>query len=272
MPELPEVETVVRGLKKSLTQERILRLELSDKSFRLPYPKTFKNDVQNAEIKQVYRRAKYIIIELGNNKNIIIHLGMSGKVLVGDNIPPKKHDHARFFLASGKQFVFNDPRRFGLITLVDVSKPNWGEIFGDLGIEPLSEALSGESLKSLIGKSNLAIKLFIMDAKRVVGIGNIYASEILYRTKISPLKPAQLLTLTQCNALSNNIKDVLNEAIVSGGSTLRDYVQSSGGLGYFQHKFLVYGKTDQPCQKCAYVIKKIVMQGRSTFYCPNCQK
>jgi formamidopyrimidine-DNA glycosylase len=272
MPELPEVETVVRGLKKSLLDENIETLELSNKSFRVAYPKDFILRVRNAVIKNIRRQAKYIIIELNNASNIIIHLGMSGRVQVGNHIAVKNHDHARFHFYSGKQLVFNDPRRFGLITLLSNNELATHSLFLNLGIEPLTSDLNAQALKTLSAGSRIAIKLFLMDARRIVGIGNIYASEILFRSKINPQKLVNCLNLLEWKRISQYTKVVLNEAIESGGSTLRDYVQSSGDIGYFQHKFQIYGKTNQPCLECGAKINRIVMAGRSTFFCSECQK
>ena len=272
MPELPEVETVVRGLKASIANEVIKTLELSNKSFRIPYPKDFIAQITGAKVKDIHRRAKYIIIELNNAKSIIIHLGMSGKVLVGDKLVAKNHDHARFSFVSGQQLVFNDPRRFGLITLVNSHELDKHILLANLGIEPLTDALNAKELQKLVASCKLAIKLFLMDGTKIVGLGNIYASEILFRSNVDPRKPANCLNTDECKEICRNIKAVLNEAIASGGSTLRDYVQSSGSMGYFQHKFLVYGKENQPCVSCTTPIQKISMGGRSTFFCPNCQQ
>lgn len=272
MPELPEVETVVRGLKGSIVNEVIETLELSNKFFRVPYPIDFISQVTGAKVKNIHRKAKYILIDLSNSRHIIIHLGMSGKILVGRNLTVKIHDHARFSFISGKQLVFNDPRRFGLITLINSQELDKHNLFVNLGIEPLTKAFNVLELQKLVANCRLAIKLFLMDATRIVGIGNIYANEILFRSNINPQKPANSLDTEECKKICQNTKAVLNEAIASGGSTLKDYVQSSGNTGYFQHKFLVYGKEDQPCIKCATKIQKTVMGGRSTFYCPGCQK
>ena len=272
MPELPEVETVVRGLKSSLIGEVIKSLVMSGKKFRYPYPADFEAMISGSKILDIKRRAKYIFIELENLKTIVIHLGMSGKVLVGSNLPNLKHDHAYFEFESNIQLKFNDARRFGLITLIATNETNNHPLIVNQGAEPLEESFDDKYLSQLLVKRTLPIKLALMDNKIVVGVGNIYASELLFRSQIHPLTPANILSQSQIKLIVNNIKTVLLEAIESGGSTLRDYVRSSGDMGYFQHKFNVYGKTGKPCITCKTTIEKIVMGGRSTFFCPNCQK
>jgi formamidopyrimidine-DNA glycosylase len=230
--------------------------------------------LQGRKITAIARRAKYILITLDDNTVIIAHLGMSGKMIVHDNFQNehKPHDHAIFRFDDGKEVVFNDPRRFGLITFSDTANLNKHKLIANLGLEPLEAEFDGKILHELLKNKSAPIKSTIMDASLVVGVGNIYACEALLRSCISPLKPSNKITLDKCKELAKNIKDVLSEAIESGGSTLRDYVQSSGDSGYFQHKFKVYGREGEPCVNCKTTIKRIKQAGRSTFYCENCQK
>ncbi len=272
MPELPEVETVVRGIKGALIGQQIKSLTLSGKNFRFPYPEDFELRIIGDKIVDVKRRAKYILIYLENDKCIVIHLGMSGKLLVGKNLVPAKHDHAIFEFHSCLQMKFNDPRRFGLITLLDSNLILKHSLFQNQGVEPLEKGFNSQYFYDLIQRRKIAIKLLLMDNKAIVGIGNIYASEILYKSLIHPMIPANVLNIVQCQSIVSNIKSVLLEAIDSGGSTLRDYVRSNGDIGYFQHKFMVYGKNKKPCINCGTLISKIIMGGRATFFCAQCQK
>lgn len=272
MPELPEVETVVRGLKESIIGQIIESLVMSGKSFRYPYPADFEEQIQGASITDVKRRAKYILIELNNSKTILIHLGMSGKILVGHNLPQAKHDHADLEFVSKIQLKFNDARRFGLITILETINVKNYPLIKSQGFEPLEESFNHEYFFPLLQRRKTPIKLMLMDNVAVVGVGNIYASELLFRSKIHPSTPSNAITVGQSRLIVSSIKTVLLEAIESGGSTLRDFVRSSGDMGYFQHKFHVYGKAGKPCAVCSVPIEKIVIGGRSAFYCPNCQK
>lgn len=272
MPELPEVETVVRGLKQSLIGQVIKNLSLSGKKFRYPYPSNFSEQIIGTKIINIKRRAKYILIELENLKTIIIHLGMSGKVLVGESLNNAKHDHADFEFQSGLKLKFNDARRFGLVTLVATEEVECHKLIVDQGLEPLEKTFDHDYLYENLQKRKQPIKLALMDNKIVVGVGNIYASELLFRSGIHPIVPSNALNLEQVKIIVNNIKVVLLEAIESGGSTLRDYVRSSGDMGYFQHKFKVYARANKPCISCETLIEKTVIGGRSAFFCSKCQK
>jgi formamidopyrimidine-DNA glycosylase len=274
MPELPEVETVCRGLAKSILDKKIVNAENLRPNLRIPFPSNFSAHLKNKTIIGIKRRAKYILITLDDQSVIIAHLGMSGKMVVHDNFQNMRqlHDHAIFQFENGKEVVFNDPRRFGLITFSDTANLANHKLIVNLGVEPLEEGFNDAVLYELLHKKSTPVKLAIMDASLVVGVGNIYACEALFRSKISPLKKSSELTKAQCKALAQNIKDVLNEAIIAGGSTLRDYVQASGDSGYFQHKFKVYGREGEACITCKKEIKRIKQSGRSTFYCENCQK
>jgi formamidopyrimidine-DNA glycosylase len=274
MPELPEVETVCRGLSQNILDRKIVHAENLRPNLRIPFPENFSAHLQNKIVKSIKRRAKYILITLDDDSIIIAHLGMSGKMVVYDNFQNARqtHDHAIFKFDNGKEVVFNDPRRFGLITFSDTTNLERHKLIANLGLEPLEDSFNGSALHKILHKKSTPIKTTIMDASLVVGVGNIYACEALFRSTISPLKKSSELTLQNCEFLANNIKNVLSEAIIAGGSTLRDYVQASGDSGYFQHKFKVYGRDGEACVICKNEVARIKQAGRSTFYCPNCQK
>jgi formamidopyrimidine-DNA glycosylase len=272
MPELPEVETVKRSLEKQVLNRVIEKVYISDKRLREPYPKGLQNILKGREITKIERRSKYLLIDVGA-EYLVVHLGMSGKILYQNkNYKLQKHDHFILYFEDASLMVFNDARRFGVVDLVKKNKLNQHKLFKHLGIEPLTKDFDGKYLKEKLQNKNIAIKQAIMDAKNLVGVGNIYASESLFRTNINPKTSAKDISLKKLDDLSKNIQIVLKEAIKSGGSTLRDYVRSDGDIGYFQHSFKVYGRENQPCFYCSTSIKRIVQKGRSTFYCPNCQK
>lgn len=274
MPELPEVETVKRGLEKQIIGKIIGKVLTSDKRLRFEYPKGLEKSLLGQKIYALKRRSKYILIELTNDKILIMHLGMSGKILFKDKSYKKldKHDHFILKFTDDDQIIFNDPRRFGLVDIVESKKLDSHKLFKDLGIEPLTAEFNGKHLKDIFRNKEQPIKLAIMDSHNLVGVGNIYASEALFRTKLNPKISAGKIKLEKLDELTENIKIVLKEAIKSGGSTLRDYVRSDGDVGYFQHSFKVYGRENQPCFTCKTPLKKITQQGRSTYFCPNCQK
>ncbi len=273
MPELPEVETVKRGLETQIVGKAIKEIFTSDKRLRMEYPKNLASSLKNRKILKLDRRSKYILIEIFGGETLVIHLGMSGRILFKEKAHKKeKHDHFIVKFTDDTQIIFNDPRRFGLVTLIKNEEINSHKLFKDLGIEPLTKGFNGGYLQNVFKNKNLPIKQAIMDSHNLVGVGNIYASEALFRTKIDPKKPASKIARKNLDMLSENIKKVLLEAIKSGGSTLRDYVRSDGDVGYFQHSFKVYGRENQPCFSCQTALKKIVQQGRSTYFCPECQK
>lgn len=272
MPELPEVETIVKGLRQNIIKDTIINVKFSCKQLRQPYPKNIIKNITNARIERVYRKAKYIMIELDNNYHIVIHLGMSGRLLVGTDLPKQKHDHAFLRLKSSKQMVLNDPRRFGLFTIMDKHQLANTKLFKKLGVEPLSSDFTTKYFYKITKKSKTPIKSIIMNAKYIVGVGNIYASESLFRSRIHPLRPGFSLSLAELKRLTSSIQTILKHAIKAGGSTLKDYVHSNGDIGYFQHYFKVYGKNKKECPTCSSIIEIIRIAGRSTFFCPKCQK
>lgn len=274
MPELPEVETVRTGLEKSLKGKVIKKTTLRRKNLRIPFPKNLSKNLEGRRIINIRRRAKYLIIELDNENALIMHLGMSGKILVKNSKPENlnKHDHVIIEFNGGKTLIYNDARRFGLVTLCKKTELEKHKLLSALGPEPLSNEFNEVVLFNSLKKKTAPIKNVIMDSHVVVGVGNIYACESLFRSGISPIKKACDVPKKKVSELVKNIRDVLNEAIASGGSTLRDYVRSTGDSGYFQHKFQVYGREGKACFACHKPIKRIKQQGRSTFYCPNCQR
>lgn len=279
MPELPEVETVCRGLSPLLVGQVIARADVRRKDLRKPFPRGLKTRLQSAKIRQIARRAKYILIHLDTHDVLVIHLGMSGRVVVYPaSYQPLTHDHFILHLANGLQVVLNDPRRFGLVDLVAADALDSHGLFAHLGPEPLPRSFSGRVLASGLQGRTTAIKQAIMDQTVVVGVGNIYASEALFMAGIHPEVPAGALTPAQYEALAAAIKIVLRQAIKAGGSTLRDHRQANGEGGYFQHQFRVYDRAGSPCPRCQggghkkAPIARIMQGGRASFYCPRCQR
>jgi len=272
MPELPEVETVCRGLENNIIGKKIASVFIGDKKLRLPFPKNFSADLKNKTVISVKRRARYIIIELDRELNILIHLGMTGKIIYQTKLPNlTTHDHCLIFFSDKTAIIYNDTRRFGLIDLVETAEIKNHKMIKNLGPEPLSKEFNAKYLQSKLKNKQINIKTAMMNNKIVVGVGNIYINESLFQTAISPLKTAGSLKLDQLDKLIMNIQKILKKAIKLGGSTLRDYVNSNGDAGGFQFNFNVYGRAGQKCVVCDGIIKKIKQNGRSSFYCPKCQ-
>lgn len=272
MPELPEVETVRRGLEKEIEGLRIEAVKLHRKDIRTPFPPRFTERLKDAVIKQVKRRAKYLLLELDSEETLIIHLGMSGRLLVREQgkFAHQKHDHVEMKLSKGKELVFNDARRFGLMDIAETAEIKSHSLFTHLGPEPLEKAFSPAYLAQQLSRRNVAIKPVLMIQEVVVGVGNIYASEALFRVGIHPETQAKDCAEKSAEIIEA-IRIVLKDAIKSGGSTLRNYARESGEIGYFQHHFQVYGRTGKPCYVCKNNILQIVQAGRSSFFCPHCQ-
>ena len=276
MPELPEVETVCRGLEKVLPGHVIRAVKLNRDGMRTPFPPAL-GKIANVKITAIDRRAKYILIRMGNAQTLIVHLGMSGRMVIHDEnkkYVADKHDHMILLMDNGVSIVLNDPRRFGLADLVETKVWERHRLFAHLGPEPLEKEFNEKYLASKLKSKKIAIKLAIMDQQLVVGVGNIYASEALFAAGIDPRRAASAVTDIELKKLVTSIKDVLKKAIKAGGSSLRDYVQTDGELGYFQHQFTVYDKEGDKCKGCTCNIKKtggvqrITQGARSTFYCP----
>ena len=273
MPELPEVETVKRGLETALTQAVISGVTLKRSNLRTPFPKDFAKKLSGRKITAIKRRAKYLLFYFDNDLVLIAHLGMTGRFSVhkSDNNELSTHDHVIFDFTDGRQLIYNDPRRFGLMELCSRHELEQHKLFAHLAPEPLEEKFTPAYLQKSLSKRESPIKPTIMDQKIVVGVGNIYANEALFMAGISPLKPANAIS-KKIPELISCIHNVLNDAIKAGGSTLKDFAHVSGESGYFQHSFHVYGKGGKACSKCESAIISIRQAGRATFYCPKCQK
>jgi formamidopyrimidine-DNA glycosylase len=277
MPELPEVETVVRGLASALTGKRLARLELARPDLRSAFPKGLAQRLENRRIERFSRRAKYILMEVEGGGVLILHLGMSGRLIIappGKAPPRDKHDHAVFHFEDGTELRFNDARRFGLLDYAEAADLAAHARFKLLGPEPLSNAFNGPALALLLKGKKTSIKAALLDQRLVAGLGNIYVCEALFGAGLSPRRLAHTVQADRAERLAMAIRDVLTRAIAAGGSSLRDYVQTSGELGYFQHHWAVYGKEGEPCPgcDCGKGIKRIVQGGRSTFYCAKRQR
>jgi len=271
MPELPEVETTCRGIAPSLVGRRVERVVVRERRLRWPVPRGLEGRLTGRAITSVRRRAKYLLIgtEAGT---LIAHLGMSGSLRVLDqDAPTIAHDHVDIVLDSGRCLRFNDPRRFGCLLWVE-GDPTRHALLAGLGPEPLEEGFGGDYLWSRARGRRVAIKLFIMNAQVVVGVGNIYASEALFRAGIRPSTPACRVSRQRMQALAAAISDVLGEAIKVGGTTLRDYVNPDGLPGYFRQRLFVYERAGEPCRRCRTPIRQVVQGQRSTYYCPRCQQ
>jgi formamidopyrimidine-DNA glycosylase len=274
MPELPEVETVVRGLKPHLEGRVLAGATLRRDAIRTPIPRDFAARVAGQRIEAVERRAKYVWIRLAGGDVVIVHLGMSGRlVLLPAHIPNAgPHDHVDFTIKDGPTIRFTDPRRFGVIDLLRADQLADDKRFKDLGPEPLDAAFDAQVLAAALAGSKAPLKAALLDQRNVAGLGNIYVCEALFRSGLSPKRKAGTVKCDKLDALCVAIKDTLAEAIAAGGSSARDYVQASGELGWFQHRWRVYDREDADCTVCAKKVKRIVQSGRSTFYCPNCQR
>lgn len=271
MPELPEVETVRCGIAPHVCGKTIARILVRDGRLRRPVPADLPSRFQGALIHQVQRRAKYLLFDTDMGW-LLLHLGMSGSLrLVDAACPAQKHDHVDIMLDDGRVLRFCDPRRFGLL-LWTIDDPESHPLLNNLGPEPLSEAFTADTLWRASRQRVLSIKSFIMDSRIVVGVGNIYASESLFRARIRPDRAAGTLKKTECTRLVAAIKAVLAEAIAAGGTTLRDFVDGSGRPGYFRIQLQVYGRDGQPCPQCGQPLSSARIGQRSSFFCRCCQK
>jgi formamidopyrimidine-DNA glycosylase len=274
MPELPEVETIRRGLERVLVGQTVCQIKIRETRLRRPVnvPR-LKKWITGQRVRALSRRAKYLLCEMENHAHLVVHLGMSGRLLYCEKkLPLQKHDHVRFVFNNGHELRFCDPRRFGLIDAVPPQKLPEYVHFRNLGPEPLSPDFTTDYLRARAEKLSRPIKNFIMDAAVVVGVGNIYTSESLFRAGIHPKKPSGTLRLPEWKKLAQKIRETLELAIATGGTTLNDFYNSDGGMGYFQQHLMVYDRAGEPCYICASKIKRIVQAGRSSFYCPRCQK
>ena len=279
MPELPEVETVMRGLAARLEGRIIVRAQVNRPDLRWPMPKDLAARLTGARVENFRRRAKYILMRLEGGDSLLLHLGMSGRMLIGPNRPNQEtaHEHVVLETDEGWRVGFVDPRRFGSIDLVRTDAEEHHKLLADLGPEPLGDDFSVQSLSEALAGRKTPIKSALLDQKNVAGLGNIYVCEALFRARISPQRMAHTIPGARAKRLVPEIKATLNEAIAAGGSSLRDYVQTNGELGYFQHAWKVYGRENEPCPGCpggtaCQGVKRIVQSGRSTFYCPRVQR
>ncbi|MBL4928363.1 bifunctional DNA-formamidopyrimidine glycosylase/DNA-(apurinic or apyrimidinic site) lyase [Fuscibacter oryzae] len=283
MPELPEVETVRRGLLPVMEGRVISRAEVNRDGLRFPFPARMSARLTGATVLGLRRRSKYILADLSTDETLLIHLGMSGRMLISgaqlgqfhhDHPAPQKHDHVVLTMEGGGRVTFNDARRFGAMDLMATEAEASHPLLASLGPEPFGNEFSPEYLvRRLAGKAT-PVKSALLDQHVVAGLGNIYVSEVLHRAAISPLRLARDLTSRESGALVPLIRDVLGEAIEAGGSSLRDYRQADGELGYFQHNFRVYDREGTPCPTpgCTGTITRTVQAGRSSFHCPDCQR
>lgn len=274
MPELPEVETVCRGLAGRLLGRRVTHVDVRRPDLRIPLPTDFAARLKGRRIESIKRRGKYMLIVLDDAQVVIAHLGMSGRMTIGDWAPQGPHDHLVFSFDDGCFLTYADHRRFGLMTLSDDRSWPDHRFFADMGPEPLEDAFDGPALGQRLAGKHTPIKAALLDQRVVAGLGNIYVCEALYHAGLSPRRQAHTVQGVRAGRLAAAIKQVLEAAIAAGGSTLRDYAQSSGELGYFQHQFAVYDREGQPCPSCdcPYTVKRMVQSNRSTYYCAKRQR
>lgn len=296
MPELPEVETVRRGLAPAMEGAHIRQVRLNRENLRFAFPKNFVATLEGARIKALSRRAKYLLCELNNGHTVIMHLGMSGSFrLIEDKAASTpggfhlarsdaaKHDHVEFHLVNGDRnllIVYNDPRRFGFMDLVPTEQLHESRFLAGLGAEPTGNSFNADIIATMFSGKTAPLKAALLDQRLIAGLGNIYVCEALWRSELSPRKPAGRIVnrngsaSKKCDLLATAVREVIAEAIEAGGSTLRDHRLADGSLGYFQHSFQVYDREGDDCAKpgCKGTIRRIVQSGRSTFYCPQCQR
>ena len=293
MPELPEVETVRRGLQPAMEGSRIVKAETRRKDLRFPFQKDFIARLEGQTVTGLGRRAKYLMADLGSGDVLLMHLGMSGSFRVlggpGSDTPgqfhhprgdDRAHDHVVFHMSSGASVVFNDPRRFGYMKIIARNALEHEPLLKGLGPEPLGNEFDAAMLAHACASKKTSLKAALLDQRVVAGLGNIYVCEALYRSHLSPRRLAATLSTKKAEPteharrLVGSIHDVLNQAIKAGGSSLRDHRQTSGELGYFQHAFQVYDREGEKCQTagCSGIVRRFVQNGRATFWCPKCQK
>ena len=283
MPELPEVETIMRGISPFLEGATIKKIKLNRADLRWPFPENFASRVKQAKVLNLKRRSKYILIDLSTGETLLIHLGMSGKILVSDSkignyfyesSKLANHDHVIFELNDGTIITYNDPRRFGAMDLAKTYDLNNHKFLEKLGPEPLGNKFNSDYLKFKLSKKESPIKNVLLNQSVVAGLGNIYVCEALFMSGISPKKIASKISKNKCAELVQNIRAILISAIEAGGSSLKDFTDIQGNLGYFQFEFYVYGRENEYCKTtdCDRKIKRISQSGRSSFYCPYCQR
>lgn len=283
MPELPEVETVRRGLAPVMEGGTIARAEVNRPDLRWPFPDRMAERLAGQRVTALRRRSKYILADLASGETLLIHLGMSGRMLISgdaqgrfvhDHPAPEKHDHVVLHMADGARITFNDPRRFGAMDLLPTDGAEAHPLLAVLGPEPLGNGFHEEYFVAALKARTMPAKSALLDQRIVAGLGNIYVCEALFRAGISPKRRVNNLSSARIASLVPIIRDVLGDAIAAGGSSLRDFRQADGELGYFQHSFDVYDREGQPCRRpgCDGIVARVVQSGRSSFYCPRCQR
>ncbi len=281
MPELPEVETVRAGLAPVLEGRVILGARANRADLRFPLPEGFAARLTGARVMALRRRSKYLLADLAGGETLLVHLGMTGRILVSGaqvgafihaHPAPARHDHVVLEIEGGARVTYNDPRRFGAMDLLDTAAAEAHPLLAGLGPEPLGNGFSEGYLAARLAGRKAPVKAALLDQRIVAGLGNIYVCEALHRAGVSPLAPAGAVGPRRLARLVAAIRAVLAEAIAAGGSSLRDYRQADGGLGYFQHAFRVYGRESAPCPACGTPVRRIVQAGRSTWFCPRCQR
>lgn len=277
MPELPEVETIKNTVAKTLLGAKIAKVTVRQRQFRQNVPEDFEKRIEGATVIALKRIAKYMLVELDNGQTIIWHFGMSGKIKIESILPNQldKHDHIIFETSNGV-IIYNDVRRFGLVTVCDSDKLKENPLLKELGLDPWEKELTPEYLLDILHSKKCAIKVALLDQSIICGIGNIYASEILYKARILPTRESKSISIEECALIIKYTQDILEKAIAAGGSTIHDFKRPDGDIGYFQNQHCVYNKTGQRCPDCRCNgkkhIEKIVLGGRSTFFCPVLQK
>jgi formamidopyrimidine-DNA glycosylase len=289
MPELPEVETVRRGLEPAMVGARFTGIDQRRADLRFPFPERFVERLNGRRVEGLGRRAKYILVTLDDTNVLVMHLGMSGSFRIEEGVAGNfhharrkdaAHDHVVFRFSNGTTVTYNDPRRFGFMQIVPTAELTSHPLFANIGIEPLGNEFSGEVLARFFAGKSVSLKTALLDQTLIAGLGNIYVCEALHRASLSPRRGAATLarrdgTATErAHLLAATIRQVLEEALVAGGSSLRDHQRTDGTLGYFQHSFRVYDRENEACLKegCGGVVRRIVQSGRSTFFCNKCQK
>jgi formamidopyrimidine-DNA glycosylase len=286
VPELPEVETVRRGLEAAMVGARLAGVAQRRPDLRFPFPERFAERLIGQRVEALRRRAKYLIADLDGAEVLVMHLGMSGSFRIEQACGPipaagaknSLHDHVTFDLSTGARIVYNDPRRFGFMQLIPRPEFAAHPLFNNIGIEPLGTAFDGAALATLFAGKTTSLKAALLDQALIAGLGNIYVCEALHRAGLSPRRAAGSLTRkdgtpsARAARLARVIRVVLNEAVAAGGSSLRDHRKTDGALGYFQHSFRVYGRAGQACAQCGGAVRRITQSGRATFCCGGCQR
>ncbi len=283
MPELPEVETVMRGLQPAMEGAVIARAEVNRPDLRWPFPERMAERLTGARVTAMRRRSKYILADLDRGETLLIHLGMSGRMTVSgdplgqfvhDHPARQKHDHVVFDMENGARITFNDPRRFGAMDLLETARADEHKLISALGPEPLGNDFHEDHLIAAFAGKKTPVKSALLDQGIIAGLGNIYVCEALFRAGVSPRRHAGQIAAHRVGAMVPIIREVLQDAIAAGGSSLKDFRQADGKLGYFQHSFDVYAREGEPCRRegCGGTIRRIVQSGRSSFYCGKCQR